>query len=98
LIAAWCGITVASARLYKSGKRKPSRTVLRMFTLHREERVLGTGWHGWRVRDGVIVDPEGNSTSASQLRAYALIVQFAAELAKRDPVEYERYRTLLHRA
>lgn len=98
VIAAWCGVTVAAARLYKSGRRKPSRAVLRLFTLYREERVLGPLWRGWIIREGTLVDPDGNATTQAQLRAYWLVMQYAAELAKRDPVEQERFYALLRRA
>jgi hypothetical protein len=97
-IAAWCGITLATAKLYKSGRRKPSRTVLRMFTLHREESVLGSAWKGWRIRGKCIVDPEGNETTQAQLRAYWLIMQYASELARRDPDAYEHFQSLLRQA
>jgi hypothetical protein len=96
LIAQWCGITVDTAKLYKSGHRKASRTVLRLFTLHRDGRVLGVGWEGWRAAPGAITDPDGNTTSARQLANYFFIMQFAAALAARDPDTqrewYERLR------
>lgn len=94
-IAAWCGVSLGAAKLYKSGKRKPSRQALRLFTLHREERVLGEPWRGWKVRKGVIVDPEGNVTTQAQLRAYWLLLQYAGELARRDPVERDRFWAIL---
>jgi hypothetical protein len=47
---------------------------------------------------GIVVDRDGNATSQAQLRAYWLIMQYAAELAKRGPAEQERFYTLLRQA
>jgi hypothetical protein len=51
LIASWCGVTVQTARAYKNGSKRPSRTVMRLFRLHREFKVLGESWGGWAIRD-----------------------------------------------
>jgi hypothetical protein len=98
LIAAWCGVSPATAALWKQNKRKPSLQALRLFTLHRDELLLGEAWRGWKVRGGALVDPDGNATTQRQLRAYWLIVQYAAELSRRDPLEYERFHALLRQA
>ena len=45
-----------------------------------------------------IVDPEGNETTQAQLRAYWLIMQYAADLARRDPRSYEHFQALLRQA
>ena len=52
LIARWCGVSVATARLYKSGARKPSRQALRLFALYRDGRVLDD--HGRDSPSGAI--------------------------------------------
>jgi hypothetical protein len=44
------------------------------------------------------VDPEGNATSQAQLRAYWLVMQYASELARRNPADYEHFHSLLHQA
>jgi Phage protein len=98
VIAAWCGVSPATAALWKQNKRKPSLQALRLFTLHRDELILGEAWRGWRVRAGAIVDPEGNATSQAQLRAYWLIMQYAAELARRNPADYDHFQSLLRQA
>jgi hypothetical protein len=98
VIASWCGVSPATALLWKQNKRKPSRQALRLFALHRDELLLGETWRGWKVRGGTLVDPDGNATTQRQLRAYWLIMQYAAELAKRDPAEQERFYTLLRQA
>ena len=69
VVAAWCGITAAAVRQYKTGKRKPSRTVVRLFMLHREGRVLGAQWKGWQVKPDSLVDPEGNETRPPEAAA-----------------------------
>jgi hypothetical protein len=98
LIAQWCGVDRATATLWKQNKRKASRQALRLFTLHRDGRILGDSWNGWAVRDGEIVDPDGNATTEAQLRGYSIMMQFAAELARRDPEEQQRFFALLRHA
>jgi hypothetical protein len=98
LIARWCGVAPATVTLWKQNKRKPSRQALRLFTLHRDNLVLGEPWRGYQLKGATIIDPEGNATSQAQLRAYWLIMQYAAELARRDPADYEHFRSLLRQA
>jgi hypothetical protein len=81
VIAEWCAISVATARRCKAGKRKPSPSVERLFTLHRDRRVLGPSWRGWLVKPDSIVDPDGNETGRMQLYNYFWVVQFARHLA-----------------
>jgi|HubBroStandDraft_1064217.scaffolds.fasta_scaffold145682_3 hypothetical protein len=82
VIARWCAVSVKTAELYKAGVRRPSRQSLRLFALHRDRRLLGDAWAGWLINGDSIVDPEGNATSARQLRAYFLVVQLAAAQAR----------------
>lgn len=98
LIAQWCGVDRATATLWKQNKRRASRQALRLFTLHRDGRILGDAWQGWVVRDAKIVDPDGNSTTEAQLRGYWIMMQYAGELARRDPEEQERFFALLRHA
>ncbi len=96
LIAQWCGVSVRTAADYKSGKSRPSKAVMRLFLLHRENRVLGPEWKGWRIKPDGLVDPDGNETTQAQLRAYFFIVQFARGLAadRGENVRAEFYRLL----
>jgi hypothetical protein len=100
LIASWCGVSVQTARAYKNGSKRPSRSVMRLFRLHRELRVLGESWEGWQIRDEGIVDPDGNVTTRGQLTAYWIIMQYAAELARTDQETpwADGLRALLRRA
>jgi len=79
------GVSLATAKLNKSGQRKASRAVLRLFTLHRDGRVLGSAWKGWKASKDSIADPDGNVTSVRQLAMYFFVMQYAAALAARDP-------------
>ena len=72
---------MATARLYKAGKRRPSKTVAKLFLLHRDRRVLGDTWRDWIIKPDSIVDPDGNETSRTLLYNYFWIVQFARRLA-----------------
>jgi hypothetical protein len=98
LIAEWCGVSLGTAKLYKSGQRKASRAVLRLFTLHRDGRVLGSAWKGWSASKDAIVDPDGNATSVNQLAVYFFVMQYAAALASRDPATQRDWYALLRRA
>jgi len=96
LVAEWCGITVRSARAYKSGARKPPKPVVKLFLLHRDERVLTGKWRDWVVRGDTIVDPEGSATTRAQLHGYWLIMQYARDLAReRGPEGLEHFNKLL---
>lgn len=95
LVARWCRVSLLTARLYKTGVRKPSRTAFRLFVLHRDRRVLGDGWADWSVNGLTLVDPDGNVTTQAQLRAYWLVMQLAAELANRNPDDRARFLELL---
>jgi hypothetical protein len=100
LIAEWCGVSVQTARAYKNGSKRPSRTVLKIFRLYKEGRVLGEAWEGWVVKNGVIFDPDGNGTTSQQLLAYWIVMQYAAELARseREGSAADGLRALLRRA
>lgn len=98
LVARWCGVSVKTASQWASGLRKPSRQALRLFALHRDGRVLGDEWKRWKVNKGLIVDPDGNETTQSQLHGYFLILQWVAEVASRDPETQRQYFELLKRA
>ena len=85
LVAEWCGVTVASARAYKAGKRTPSSQALRLFELHAAGRVLGSEWDGWGVRGAALCNPEGNELTHGQLRAYSFVWQLAREYGRTNP-------------
>ena len=96
LVAQWCAVSLRTARALKSGKRKPSPTVAKLFLLHRDGRVLTEEWRGWVVRKGCIVDPEGASTTRIQLHGYWLIMQYAREIARdQGPDALEHFKRLL---
>jgi hypothetical protein len=98
IIAEWCGVSLATAKLYKSGRRKASRAVLRLFTLHRDGRVLGSAWKGWKASKDAITDPDGNTTSVAQLRMYFFVMQYASALAARDPATQADWYAMLQQA
>jgi hypothetical protein len=97
LIAQWCGVSVATARRWKRGGAAP-RPALRLFGLYRDGKVLDEHWKGWRAVKGVLSDPGGNCTTQGQLVAYWLVMQFAADLARRDPDTVAEFHALLKRA
>lgn len=95
-VAAVCGVSLETASRWKSGKATPSRASLRLFNLYRSRKVLlSPAWDGWLVNGDVLVDPEGNATSQGQLRAYYLVYQLAAELARDRPEARRRFDDIL---
>ncbi len=84
IISAWCGVSVRTAQAYKNGSKRPSPSVLKLFRLHKENRVLTDfgSWDGWTLNEKGIFDPDGNCTSPAQLQSYWLIMQYAAEVAR----------------
>jgi hypothetical protein len=80
-------VSLNTAQAYKAGRRAPSRSVMRLFTLHRDRRVLGPKWKGWVLTADSIVDPDGNETAIMLLHNYAFIVQYAAHLARENGEE-----------
>jgi hypothetical protein len=89
---------VATARAYKDGSRKPSRQALKLFSLHRQELVLGPEWRGFTIRGGTIVDPAGVATTRAQLEGYQIIMQWAAFIASRNPELQREFYDLLKQA
>ena len=94
LIQSWCGVSRQTAYLYKIGTSTPSKSAVRLFVLHRDGRVLGPEWTRWTIRKDQLIDPEGNGTTQSQLRAYWMLIQLARELA-RDAGRIDEYYQLL---
>lgn len=84
LVAEWCGVSVRTATRWKTGQSRPPPSALKLFLLHRERRVLGKEWAGWLINQNTLVDPEGQSTTQGQLRAYAHVYALCRELARRD--------------
>lgn len=90
LLVRWCRVSAVTARLYKSGVRRPSKAVLRLFILHRDQQVLTEAWAGWRIAQDRLVSPEGVSLAQGQLRAYQQVYALAYELARRGSADRER--------
>ena len=82
VISEWCGVSTRTDRAYKNGTRKPSKAVRRLFALHRDGRVFGPTWTGWTVKPESLVDPDGNETSRQLLHHYAMVMQFARQMAR----------------
>src|SRR5262245_41373016 len=93
LIASWCGVSLSTARRWKRRGAAP-QSARRLFLLHRDGKVLGTAWQGWRVSEGVLVDPNGARTSQSQLLGYVIFMQLAAEVVRGDPVKERQFYEL----
>lgn len=83
-IAAWCRVSVRTARAWKDGRSTPSPAHLYLFTLFRDGRVMDAGWKGWKFHDGELYDRSGKSFSRGRLEAYQLIVQLATEKARAE--------------
>ena len=89
LIAEVLCCTRQTADHFKRGTRRPGATVLRLWMLYHNGRILGDEWDGWQARDGSLFDPEGHRTTQSMLRAYAFVWQLARDLARGDAAAME---------
>ncbi len=97
-IAHWCAVSIATAQLYKAGKRKPSVQALRLFALYQENRVLTNEWEGWRVIGNSLYDPAGNAFKASRLEGYQMILQWVSAVAAIYPDTKAQYYEVLRRS
>lgn len=95
VIAEWCGVSIETAKHWKRGGRHPSLSAAKLFALYRNGKVLGAEWNEWQIKDGLLVDPEGNQTTQGQLRAYYLIYQLCNELSHLDPVARKRIERIM---
>lgn len=84
-IAQVCGVSLSTARSYKNGHRRPSRSVVTLMQLWKDGRILGPEFKGFRVHKGTIADPEGNVTTVNQLRGYGMLMQLLREWSREDP-------------
>lgn len=85
-------MSLAHARLLKTGIRPPSPQVARLVSLYRDERVLQGVWKGWACRRDKLVSPEGVVFDAASLRYHAFVCQYARDLAARcGEAEYQRF-------
>ena len=92
VIAEWCCVSVGTAKLYKSGHRKPSKAVLKLFRLHRDQRILSDDWEGFRVIGDKIYRPDGRHIRPVDIHLIVLLWQALSECAP------GRYKDLLKRA
>jgi hypothetical protein len=79
-LSQWCLVDVDTAARWKRGEEDPSPQALQLFKLHRDGRVLGPEWEGWRAIGGKIFDPEDQGTTPPQLRAYAQVYALCHKL------------------
>ena len=84
LVQRWCLVGKKTAERYKKGTLLPSRRSVYLFNLHRNQKILGSEWNGWRVNGGVLYDPADVPTTIAQLEAYQYIYQLASSLAPSD--------------
>ena len=92
LIAEWCGVSIPTAAHYKAGRRRPSRSVLRLFRLYRDKKVLGDEWDKYTVVHERLVGPDGRAITPSHIALWSIAWQL---LAEKDP---DNYHSLLQRA
>lgn len=78
LVQRWCLVGKKTAERYKSGALLPSRRSVYLFNLHRNQKILGPEWDGWRVVGNRLYDPANVPTTIQQLDAYQYIYQLAS--------------------
>jgi hypothetical protein len=85
VIAEWTGVSVGSAAHFKAGRRTPPTPVLRLFRQHRDGKVLGKQWEGYKIVGGKMFGPDGRIVRPSDIALMGLIWQ---ALAEKDPESY----------
>lgn len=85
IVAEWCAISVSTARHFLSGHRRPSPPVRKLYELHREGKILGPEWDGWRIKGNKLLDPHGKHVTPELLEIWELVWQIAAS---KDPDGY----------
>ena len=79
VIAEWCGVSVGTAEHYKTGRRKPTTPVLRLFRLYRDNQVLGKDWEGYKVVGDKLFGPDGKFMRPSHIALQVLLWQALSE-------------------
>jgi hypothetical protein len=96
LISEWCCVGLQHAYTLKQGRSRPSAGVVKLFTLHARGQLLGPEWKGWTIRGDRLIDPDGGDLTVGRLRAYQLMIQYAAGLAgELGREEQDRFYELL---
>ena len=91
-IAEWCGVSVGTAEHYKAGRRRPPTRALRKFRQHRDGKVLGPEWEGYKIVGDKMFGPDGRFVRPSDIALMGLVWQ---ALAEKDP---ESYYAILEKA
>jgi hypothetical protein len=73
VIAEFCGVSVGTAEYFKSGRRKRPTPVLRLFRLHRDRKVLGRAWDGYRIVGDKLFGPDGKFIRSSHIAMMGLL-------------------------
>lgn len=81
LVQRWCMVGKKTAERYKNGTLLPSRRSVYLFNLHRNQKILGPEWDGWRVVGNKLYDHADVPTTIAQLNAYQYVYQLASATA-----------------
>ena len=87
VISEVCGISVGSAEHFKAGRRTPPKSVLRLFRLYRDGKILGPEWTGYRVIRERMFGPNGKAITPVDIAHWSLVWQI---LAEKDNAAYHK--------
>ncbi len=70
VIANWTQVHITTARRWKRGEEPPHAAV-QMIELRAtgELKVVDLAWHGWRLKDGALLSPNGDSFTPNEIMA-----------------------------
>lgn len=91
VIAQWCCVSIGTAKKYKNGQRKPSKSAMHLFELYRDGRILDDAWNGYRCVNGQLWDNSGKSVRPGHFQMLGLLWHALSEADNRS------YRELLER-
>lgn len=83
-VAAWCCVSLQTARKYKANQLKPSSQSIALFRIYTNKKFIPDSWEGWRFHDGKLYDPEDVPLTLAQLRAYQFVFQLAMSRAPEE--------------
>lgn len=91
-IVEWTGLSEGTIKHFKAGRRTPPIWVLRLIRIHRDQKLLGKEWEGYRVVGDKLFGPEGKFVRPSHIALQILLWQALAEAAP------DKYYELLKKA
>lgn len=87
----WTGLSEGTIEYYKASRRTPPIWVLRLIRIHRDQKVLGKEWEGYRIIGDKLYGPDGKFIRPNHIVLHGLLWHALSEAAP------NQYRELLEK-